>query len=63
MNDSQYWTDRPDVASRPTEVGLLLPDVNLTLATDRGVFSADRVDRGTRYLLLDGPACPPGPST
>jgi len=61
VNDSQYWTDRPDVASRPTEVGLLLPDVNLTLATDRGVFSADRVDRGTRYLLLDGPGLPTGP--
>ncbi len=61
MNDGQYWTDRPDVASRPSEVGLLLPDVDLTLATDRGVFSADRVDRGTRYLLLDGPDLPTGP--
>ena len=61
MNDGQYWTDRPGVASRPTEVGLLLPDVNLTLSTDRGVFSADRVDRGTRYLLLDGPDLPTGP--
>jgi len=60
MNDGQYWTDRPDVASRPAEVGLLLPDVNLTLATDRGVFSADRVDRGTRYLLLEGPDLPTG---
>ena len=63
MNDGQYWTDRPGVASRPTEVGLLLPDVNLTLATDRGVFSADRVDRGTRYLLLTARTCPPGPWT
>ena len=61
MNDSQYWTDRPDVASSPMEVGLLLPDVNLTLATDRGVFSAERVDRGTRYRLLDGPDLPTGP--
>ena len=60
MNDDQYWTDRPEVASRPSEVDLLLPDVDLRLATDRGVFSTDRVDRGTRYLLLEGPPPPTG---
>ena len=60
MNDGQYWTDRPEVASRPSEVDLLLPDVDLRLATDRGVFSTDRVDRGTRYLLLEGPPPPTG---
>jgi 16S rRNA (guanine1207-N2)-methyltransferase len=49
------------VASRPSEVDLLLPDVDLRLTTDRGVFSADRVDRGTRYLLLEGPDLPTGP--
>jgi len=42
-------------------VPLLLPDVDLVLTTDRGVFSADRLDRGTRYLLLDGPPPPDGP--
>jgi 16S rRNA (guanine1207-N2)-methyltransferase len=57
--DQQYWTGRPAVGSRPDEVPLLLPDVDLRLATDRGVFSAQRVDRGTRFLLLEGP--PPGP--
>ena len=61
MSDSQYWTDSPGVASRPSEVDLLLPDVDLRLTTDRGVFSADRVDRGTRYLLLEGPDLPTGP--
>ena len=61
MSDGQYWTDSPDVASRPSEVDLLLPDVDLRLTTDRGVFSADRVDRGTRYLLLEGPDLPTGP--
>ena len=62
MNDSQhYWTNRPDAASRLGEVSLLLPDVDLRLTTDRGVFSADRIDRGTRFLLLDGPPPPGGP--
>ena len=61
MSDSQYWTDSPGVASQPSEVDLLLPDVDLRLTTDRGVFSADRVDRGTRYLLLEGPDLPTGP--
>ena len=61
MSDGQYWTDSPGVASRPSEVDLLLPDVDLSLTTDRGVFSAERVDRGTRYLLLEGPDLPTGP--
>jgi len=61
VSDGQYWTDSPGVASQPSEVDLLLPDVDLRLTTDRGVFSADRVDRGTRYLLLEGPDLPTGP--
>ncbi len=64
MNDQQhqhYWSDRPGSVSRPGEVTLLLPDVDLRLATDRGVFSSNRIDRGTRFLLLDGPPPPPGP--
>lgn len=40
----------------------MLPDVHLELVTDRGVFSADRVDAGTKALLLDGPSLPTGPS-
>ena len=60
MNDRHYWADRPEVASSPGTVPLLLPDVDLLLATDRGVFSADRLDRGTRYLLVDGPPPPDG---
>ncbi|HAQ23388.1 MAG TPA: hypothetical protein DCR10_07540, partial [Acidimicrobiaceae bacterium] len=55
VNNRQYWNGQPEVASKPGSVPLLLPDVDLILATDRGVFSADRLDRGTRYLLLDGP--------
>ena len=54
-------TSTPSRSSRsvPTAVRLDLPDLSLTLATDRGVFSPDRVDTGTKHLLLEGPAPPP----
>ena len=52
----QYFSEQPEVASRPTEVRLDLVDVSLTLRTDRGVFSAERVDPGTKLLLMELPA-------
>ncbi len=61
MNEQHYWTGRPEATSRPGEVPLLLPDVNLRMTTDRGVFSSDRIDRGTRFLLLNGPPLKLGP--
>ena len=51
----QYFTARPDTPSRPTDVPLVLPDLSLRLQTDRGVFSADRIDPGTKLLLLELP--------
>jgi 16S rRNA (guanine1207-N2)-methyltransferase len=54
-----YFDGEPSVASRPSTVRLDLPDRSLTLATDRGVFSGDRVDPGSKYLLLEAPAPPP----
>lgn len=33
----------------------MLPDAQFTLRTDRGVFGYDRVDQGTKSLLLDAP--------
>ncbi|QBI54245.1 class I SAM-dependent methyltransferase [Streptomonospora litoralis] len=54
-----YFAADPAAASRPASVELVLPDVHLRLATDRGVFSADRVDLGTRVLLESVPAPPP----
>lgn len=33
-----------------------MPEGTFRLVTDRGVFSAERVDPGTRILLRDGPA-------
>jgi 16S rRNA (guanine1207-N2)-methyltransferase len=36
----------------------VLPDVTGEFLTDRGVFSCERVDPGTKYLLLEGPKPP-----
>lgn len=47
----QYFDARPEVESRRGEVTLDAGDRSLRLATDRGVFAADRVDPGTRVLL------------
>ena len=53
----QYFDPRPATASHRREVELVLRDLGRTvvLHTDRGVFSADRVDTGTRLLLDHGP--------
>jgi 16S rRNA (guanine1207-N2)-methyltransferase len=59
VGTSQYFEPQPSVRTRPRTVVLNLPDLALTLATDSGVFAADAVDPGTRYLLLDAPAPPP----
>ncbi|MDY7103454.1 MAG: methyltransferase [Actinomycetota bacterium] len=60
---SHYFDPTPTGASAPATVELALPDLRLTLTTDRGVFSTDHVDVGTKFLLLDGPAIPPGVRT
>jgi 16S rRNA (guanine1207-N2)-methyltransferase len=53
-----YFEPDPASASRPRTVRLDLPDRSLVLQTDRGVFSADRVDPATKYLLLEAPDPP-----
>ena len=50
---------RRPFARGPAPVHLTLPDVDLELGTDRGVFSAERVDAGTE-LLLRGARRPAG---
>jgi len=57
---SHYFDEEPTTDSAPRDVVLLLPDLQLTLATDRGVFGYDRVDGGTKLLLLK--AAPPSPA-
>ncbi|MFF3671470.1 class I SAM-dependent methyltransferase [Microtetraspora malaysiensis] len=55
---AHYFEERPQTASRPGTVTLLLPDLHLRLETDRGVFSPDRIDAGTRVLLESVPPPP-----
>jgi len=58
MSDSQYFHDRPDVASAPVEIDVTLTDVAFRLRTDRGVFSRGSLDTGTRLLLAEAPPLP-----
>lgn len=58
MSD-HYFSPSPAAASRAATVTLALPDVSVALRTDTGVFSPDRVDAGTKLLLLEAPAIPP----
>lgn len=53
--DAQYFDADPVVASSPKTIEFVLPDVYLSLHTDTGVFSGDKVDAGTRYLLQEHP--------
>ena len=60
MPNGHYFDPSPAIPSRPRTVSLVLPDLTVELVTDGGVFSADAIDRGTKLLLLEGPAPPPG---
>jgi len=52
-----YFSAVPTGPSAPRRIELALPEGRLVhLATDRGVFSADKVDDGTRLLLAEGPS-------
>jgi 16S rRNA (guanine1207-N2)-methyltransferase len=53
-----YFEAEPGAPTRTRTVRLDIPDRSLVLTTDRGVFSADRVDPGSKYLLLEAPAPP-----
>lgn len=55
---SHYFSPSPGAPSRRRAVRLDLPDLSVELATDRGVFSAERVDPGTKVLLLEAPPPP-----
>ncbi|MFE3450142.1 class I SAM-dependent methyltransferase [Nonomuraea sp. NPDC059194] len=55
---AHYFEEQPKAASRPASVDLVLPDLHLRLETDRGVFSPDRIDLGTRILLESVPKPP-----
>ncbi len=55
MSDGHYFDDDPTVPSSPSAVEVSLPDVSLSLTADRGVFSSERLDAGTKFLLLEAP--------
>ena len=57
-----YFEPAPASRSVPRTITVALPDLTLDLHTDRGVFSADRVDPGTKLLLSEAPP-PPGGGT
>ena len=54
-SQSHYFDEEPNVQSRKSTVDLILPDLTTTLTTDTGVFSSQRVDPGTNYLLQNVP--------
>lgn len=58
VGDSHYYSASPGGKRRPGTVGLRVADLDVELATDRGVFAADEVDFGTRYLLAEAPRPP-----
>ena len=58
MAPAHYYTDRPDAPSAPRTVRLRLPDLELDLVADSGVFSGRQLDPGTRILLRNAPPPP-----
>jgi len=55
---SHYFDADPTTASEPRDVVWSLPDGQLTLTSDRGVFGYGSVDSGTKLLLLTAPGPP-----
>jgi 16S rRNA (guanine1207-N2)-methyltransferase len=53
-----YFDEEPGAPSARRDVELWLPDMSLTLTTDRGVFGYAHIDAGSKLLLLKAPAPP-----
>ncbi len=51
----QYFDAQPATPSERRRVPLVLPDLTTELLTDRAVFSGERIDPGSKYLLLEVP--------
>jgi 16S rRNA (guanine1207-N2)-methyltransferase len=60
MTSSQYFEPQPAVASKRREFATAVDGISMRLLTDRGVFSAEGLDQGTRALLK---LAPPPPET
>ncbi|MEX0768981.1 MAG: methyltransferase [Microthrixaceae bacterium] len=62
QNQAQhYFSDMPSSESKPTTVQLSLPDLTFNLQADSGIFSSDRIDPGTKILLMEVTDLPLGP--
>ncbi len=55
-----YFSANPGSRRRRRTVALALKDVSADLSTDRGIFSAGRIDPGTLLLLKHAPLPDPG---
>ncbi len=53
-----YFDEEPRARSQPHRVTLTLPDVEVVLESDAGVFGSRAVDGGTRFLLRRAPPPP-----
>ena len=53
-----YFDEEPGTISQPRDVELWLPDMSVTLTTDRGVFGYGQIDAGSKLLLLKAPPPP-----
>ena len=53
-----YFDEQPGAPSLRRHIELRLPDMSLSLATDRGVFGYGQIDAGSKLLLLKAPAVP-----
>ena len=51
----QYFETEPLAAAAARTIAVNVAGLQLTFATDSGVFSPDRLDAGTRLLLLEAP--------
>ena len=56
MSGSQYFEPTAIVGIATVGPEVALPDTSFTMLTDRGVFSSDGLDTGTRLLLLEAPS-------
>lgn len=56
--DEHYFSDAPSSRSRPQTIPLRVRRHDVALTTDRGTFSPDRIDPGTRFLLERAPTPP-----
>jgi 16S rRNA (guanine1207-N2)-methyltransferase len=51
METDHYFSEQPTSASEPTELEIEIRGLSLRLHSDRGVFSRDKIDTGSKLLV------------